>query len=183
MKIDTTKIAGYAEMSAEEKLKALEAFEYDDAERVKGLLSKANAEAAEWKRKHHELLSEDEKQKQEREESISAMQKELDELRTAKTVSEFTAKLVSQGYDEALAADTAKAMAAGDSAKVFANQQKFLDAYTQRMKAEILKNTPTPQGGGASGLDYKKKIEEARAAGDVAAEAYYTRLQAQTENH
>ena len=29
-KIDTSKIPGYAEMSAEDKLKALEAFEYDD---------------------------------------------------------------------------------------------------------------------------------------------------------
>ena len=29
-KIDTSKITGYAEMSAEDKLKALEAFEYED---------------------------------------------------------------------------------------------------------------------------------------------------------
>ena len=30
MKIDTTKITGYAEMSAEDKLKALEAFEIEE---------------------------------------------------------------------------------------------------------------------------------------------------------
>ena len=53
-KIDTSKIEGYADMSAEDKLKALEAFEYEDnaaeLERQKNALSKANSEAAEWKR-------------------------------------------------------------------------------------------------------------------------------------
>ncbi len=43
-KIDTSKIPGYAEMSAEDKLKALEAFEYDDnaaeVERLKGAVSR-----------------------------------------------------------------------------------------------------------------------------------------------
>lgn len=186
-KIDIEKIAGYAEMSTEDKLKALEAFEFEDnageLERLKNAVTKANADAAAWKRKHNDLLSEDEKKKQEQADQLADALKELEQLRTAKTVSEYTAKFVSQGYDEALAAETAKAMAAGDSAKVFANQQKFLDAYTKRMKAEILRNTPVPQGGTTSNMDYSKKIEEARASGDVAAEAYYTRLQAQANNH
>ena len=54
MKIDTTKIEGYEGMTAEEKLAALEGFEYDDnaqeLERVRNQLSKANAEAAKNKR-------------------------------------------------------------------------------------------------------------------------------------
>ena len=61
MKIDTTKITGYAEMSAEEKLKALEEFEIvipkpdtDEADKLKAALSKANSEAAEWKRQFRE---------------------------------------------------------------------------------------------------------------------------------
>ena len=49
-KIDTSKITGYAEMSAEDKLKALEAFEYEDnvaeLEKQKAAVSKANSEAA-----------------------------------------------------------------------------------------------------------------------------------------
>lgn len=61
-KIDTSKITGYAEMSAEDKLKALEAFEYEDnaaeLEKQKAAVSKANSEAAEWKRKHNALLGE-----------------------------------------------------------------------------------------------------------------------------
>ena len=105
---------------------------------------KANSEAAEWKRKHNALLGEDEKKKQEQEEKFANMEKELSELREAKRVSEFKAKFIAQGYDEALAEDTAKAMADGDSAKVFANQQKFLDEYTKQVKADALKKTPSP---------------------------------------
>ena len=106
------------------------------------------------------------------------------ELREAKRVSEFKAKFIAQGYDEVLAEDTAKAMADGDSAKVFANQQKFLDEYAKQVKADALKKTPKPTpgaGGGTGEMDYAKKIEEARTNGDFAAVAYYTRLQAEAE--
>lgn len=185
-KIDTSKIPGYAEMSAEDKLKALEAFEYDDnateVERLKGAVSKANSEAAGWKKKHNELLTEDERKKQEDADALANMKKELDELRKDKTVSEYKAKLISQGYDEALASDTAQAMADGDTAKVFANQGKFLEDYAKKVKADAMKKTPKPPAGdGSSDIDYSKKIEEAQQSGDMAAVAYYTRLKAQEE--
>ena len=187
-KIDTSRIAGYADMSLEDKLKALEAFEYNDnaseLEKQKAAVSKANSEAAEWKRKHNALLSEDEQKKQQQAEDIAAMQKELNELRRDKIVSQYTAKFIAQGYDEKLAADTAKAMADGNTDKVFANQQKFLDEYAKQVKADALKKTPKPTpgaGGGTGEMDYAKKIEEARTNGDFAAVAYYTRLQAEAE--
>lgn len=185
-KIDTSKIPGYEEMSAEDKLKALEAFEYDDnaaeVERLRGAVSKANSEAAAWKKKHNELLTEDERKKQEDADALANMKKELDELRKDKTVSEFKAKLIAQGYDEALASDTAQAMADGDTAKVFANQGKFLEDYAKKVKADAMKKTPKPPAGdGSSDIDYSKKIEEAQQSGDMAAVAYYTRLKAQEE--
>lgn len=105
-KIDTSKITGYAEMSAEDKLKALEAFEYEDnaaeLEKQKAAVSKANSEAAEWKRKHNALLGEDEKKKQEQEEKFANMEKELSELREAKRVSEFKAKFIAQAMTRLL---------------------------------------------------------------------------------
>jgi hypothetical protein len=187
-KIDTSKITGYAEMSAEDKLKALEAFEYEDnaaeLEKQKAAVSKANSEAAEWKRKHNALLSEDEKKKQEQEEKFANMEKELSELREAKSASEYKAQLIGLGYAEDLASKTAKAMVAGDTMTVIANQQKFLDEYTKQVKADTLKKTPKPTpgaGGGTGEMDYAKKIEEARTNGDFAAVAYYTRLQAEAE--
>ena len=56
MKVDTSKINGYSEMSAEEKLAALESFEIEvpngdgEIEKLKAALSKSNSEAAEYKR-------------------------------------------------------------------------------------------------------------------------------------
>lgn len=187
-KIDTSKIAGYAEMTPEQKLAALEGFEYEDnlaeLEKQKNAVSKANSEAAEWKRKHNALLSEDEKKKQEDAEKLTQMEKELSELREAKRISEYKAKYIAQGYEEALAEETAQALADGDSAKVFANQSKFLEEYAKKVKADALKKTPKPTPGAGSGggaIDYDKKIEEAQKNGDLAAVAYYNRLRAQEE--
>jgi hypothetical protein len=183
-KIDTSKIEGYESMTPEQKLAALESFEYEDnaaeLERLKKANTKANTEAAEWKRKHNALLDDDEKKKQEDADALANMQKELDDLRKEKTVSEYKAKFIAQGYSEALASDTAKALADGDTVKVFANQEQFLQDYAKSVKADALKKTPKPPAGGETGeVDYKKKIEEAQSSGDFAAAAYYTRLQAQ----
>lgn len=185
-KIDTSKIEGYAEMTPEQKLAALEGYEYEDhseeLERQKAAVTKANGEAAEWKRKHTALLSEDEKKKQEDADKLTSMEKELAELRKGKVVSDYKAKFVAQGYSEELADETAKALADGDMTKVFANQQKFLADYAKGVKAEALKGTPKPPAGGSStDVDFAKKIEEAQKSGDLTAVAYYTRLQAQAE--
>ena len=154
-KIDITKIEGYAEMSVEDKLKVLEAFEYEDnaseLERLKNANSKANSEAAEWKRKHNALLDEDEKKKQADFEAIEQMKQELDELRKEKKVSDYKSKYLAQGYDEKLAAETAAALADGNLEKVFANGEKFKAEMEKRIKADILKGTPKPDvnnGGG-----------------------------------
>lgn len=160
-KIDTSKIEGYESMSAEDKIKALEALEYDDhaaeVERLKTANSKANSEAAEWKRKYNDQLSEEEKKKQEDADNLAKMQKELDELRKDKTVSDYKAKFIAQGYSEELAEDTAKALADGDTVKVFANQQKFLDDYAKKIKADALKDTPKPPAGqGGDGMTLEK---------------------------
>lgn len=185
-KIDTTKIEGYEQMTPEQKLSALEGFEYEDnaaeVERLKNANSKANSEAAEWKRKHNALISEEEKKKQEDADAFAKMQQELEALRNDKTVSEYKAKFIAQGYAEALAEDTAKALAAGDTAKVFANQQKFLEEYAKSVKADALKKTPKPAAGsGSTEIDYDKLIEEARQSGNMSVAAYYTRLKAEEE--
>ena len=127
-KIDITKIEGYDTMTAEEKLAVLEAFEYEDnsaeLERYKNAVSKANSEAAEWKKKHNAQLTADDKEKQEREEELANLRTEIGELRKERAVTSYKAKFLGLGYDEALAEDTAKALAEGDMDKVFVNQKK-----------------------------------------------------------
>ena len=151
----TDRIAGYAEMSAEDKLKALEALEDADnsaeLERMKNAVSKANSEAAAWKKKHNELLGEEERKKQEQADHLAQVEKELAELRKEKTVSEYAAKFLGMGYEESLAKETAQAMAEGDTEKVFANQVKFNDALKKSAIADKLKNTPRPGVGSDGG--------------------------------
>lgn len=181
-KIDTTLIEGYAEMTAEEKLAALEAYEYEDhssdVARYKNAMSKANSEAAEWKRKHRELLSAEDAKKQEDEETLNALKTEVEQLRKEKTISQYTAKYIAQGYDEKLALDTAKALADGDIDSVFNNSQKFIEDYSKKIKAENMRNFPKPGADHSTeGIDYSKELDDAKARGDYVAMAYYTRLQ------
>lgn len=185
-KIDISKIEGYAAMTPEQKIAALEAAETPDADYTgyvkKETFDKTASELATLKKQHRDTLSAEEQKKQEDEQALADMKNQLETLKKDKTVSEYKAKFIAQGYKEDLAEETAKALADGDTAKVFANQTKFLDDYAKNVKADALKKTPKPPAGdNADDADYKKKIEEAQTNGDLAAAAYYTRLQAQEE--
>lgn len=154
MKIDVTKIEGYETMSAEEKLKALEELEIDTKEFTKGyvkkeVFDKTASDLAALKKKDRENLSETERLKAEQEEQLKEMQEELNKLKQEKQLGEFKANFLSLGYDEKLAIDTATAFMSGDYAKVFANQKAFQESIEKRVKAEILKGTPSPNGSGS----------------------------------
>ena len=150
MKIDTTKITGYAEMSAEDKLKALEAFEFEEAkpdnsetEKLKAALSKANSEAAEWKRQFREKQTEQERTEAERAEREKAVEEELRGLRRDKTVSGFVAQCLALGYDKDLALKAAEAMADNDAAAILACQQQFLELKQKEFEEKSLNHQPT----------------------------------------
>ena len=154
-KIDVQKIEGFESMTPEEKIAALQGFDFPDPDYSgyvkKELYDKAASDVAAWKKKHHDLLSEDERKKQEEADKWASMEQELAGLKKEKTVSEYKAKLVSQGYDEEMATATATAMESGDMATVFANNQKFLDGYAKKIIADKLKRTPRGADGGTGG--------------------------------
>ena len=173
-KIDVSKIDGYEGMTPEDKVKALEAFEYEDnlseVERYKNAVTKANSEAAEWKKKHNALLSEEEQAKAAREEELSDMKSRLESFEKEKTIATYTAKYTAQGYDESLAAETAQAFVDGDMDKVFANQKKFIESHDKSLKASLLKDTPKPPAGGKP---EGKKLEFGKMSLDEI-QKYYT---------
>lgn len=149
MKIDISKITGYAEMSAEEKLKALEEFEFEEtkpdnseADKLKAALSKANSEAAEWKRQFREKQTEQERAEAERAEREKAVEEELRNLRRDKTVSGYVAQCLALGYDKDLALRAAEAMADNDAATIFACQQDFLESKKKEYEAAALNKQP-----------------------------------------
>ena len=154
MKIDTSKITGYAEMSAEEKLKALEDFEIEvpndnsnEVNNLKEALSKANSQAADWKRQFREKQTEQERAEAERAEREKAVEEELNSLRRDKTVSGYVAQCLALGYDKDLALRAAEAMADGDAASILACQQDFLEAKQKELEAAALNKQPTITSG------------------------------------
>lgn len=152
MKIDVSKIEGYADMTAEEKLKALEEFDVPDPDYSgyvkKEQFDKTASELAAKKKELSEKLTEDEKTKQAEQEEREELQKKYDALLHESVVAKNKAKLLGIGYEEKLAEETAEAMANGDLDKVFVNQKKHLDSFEKKVRAEALKSTPKPTGDG-----------------------------------
>lgn len=172
MKIDTSKITGYADMTAEEKLKALEEFEIedkkdsnDDVAKLKAALSKANSEAAEWKKALREKQTEQERAEAERAEREKAVEEELRGLRRDKAVSGYIANCLALGYDKDLALRAAEAMADNDAATILACQQDFLAAKQKELEATALNKQPglTPGAPPTSNQAEKEALNKTRS--------------------
>ena len=152
MKVDVTKIEGYADMTPEEKLEAIENFEFADPDMSeyvsKKTFDKAVSDLNKKKKELADKMTEDEKKSLADKEALEAMQKELSELRMERKIAENKAKYLGLGYSEELASDTAKALAEEDYDRVFKNQKAHLDAYEKSIKADMVSKTPRQSGGG-----------------------------------
>lgn len=153
MKIDVTKIEGYENLSAEEKLKALENFEFeepkdnsDELQKVKNSLNKASSEAAEYKRQLKEKMTEQERLEAERKEELEKKDKLLESLLREKEVASFTSNFLSVGCSEEMAKSSAEAIVNKDFETVFGNLKTFIEGIEKNAKAEMLKSTPKPTG-------------------------------------
>ncbi len=147
-KVDVTKIEGYADMTPEQKIAALEGFDIPDPDHSgyvkKEVFDKTASELAAKKKELTEKMTEDEQKKQKEQEERDELQSKYDKLLHESEVSKFKAKLLGMGYDEKLADETAEAMVSGDPEKVFANQKKHLEGVEKKARAEALKDTPKP---------------------------------------
>lgn len=155
MKIDTGKIEGYENMTPEQKLAALEAYEVADPDYTgyvpKDVFDRTASELANSKKQLREKMSAEEVKAREDAETIEALRSERDALLREKTIAGYKAKFLAIGYDESLATETAEAMVNGEVDKVFANQKKHLEAVGKRIRADVLQETPKPEGGQGSG--------------------------------
>ena len=154
-KIDVTKIEGYAEMSAEDKVKALEALELEEPD-LSGYVSKDTFDktASELANKKKELkakMTEDEAKKLAEQEEKEALQKRIAELEKSETISKNKAQFLALGFDENMATSSAKALADGDLETVFKNQKLHQEAYEKKVRADVLAETPRPDKLGSQG--------------------------------
>lgn len=179
--IDTSTISGFDGMTAEQKVEALLKLDIPEAVDMSGYIKKSvfdakAKEAAELSKKLKGKLTDDElaeaerqKAQEESDKKYADLEGKYNELVKKSTIAEYTAKYIALGYDKDLAADTAKAMADGDMEKVFANGEKHRVAMEKKMKEDLLKGTPRPDGSGGNdggkgeSEDVKKARELAKA--------------------
>lgn len=151
-KIDTSTIEGYSDMTPEQKIAALEAYESAEPDYSgyvkKDVFDKTASELAAKKKELNAKLSEDEKKRRQEQEDREKLQSAYDQLLRDSKISKFKAELLAMGYEDKLASETAEAMVDGDNDKVFANQKKQLEVVQKAARAEALKNTPKPQPDG-----------------------------------
>lgn len=131
-----------------------------EIDRLKNALSKSNSEAADYRKQLREKMSAEELKAKEDAEKMEALIKERDALLREKTVATYKASYLSLGYDESLAMATAEALANGELDKVFANQKKHNEAVEKKIRADVLKSTPTPEGGNGSDEITKEKFSK-----------------------
>lgn len=120
----------------------------DEYNRIKSANDNLSKESKEWKAKYNSTLSESEQLKNAQEETQMALQKKYDELLKKTQTMEYTTELLSVGYNDKLAKEGAEALANGDMTSFMAIQKKFADSVRKAERAELLKATPTPNGGG-----------------------------------
>lgn len=169
-KIDTKKIEGFDAMSAEEKIAALLEVEIPDevdlsAYVSKPLFDRTASELADAKKTIKGKMGAEELAKEEAKKAQEELQSKYDELLEKHTVSEYKARYIALGYDEKLAEETAKALYEGKSDVVFANGEKFRTSVEQRVKTEVLKGTPKPDGAG--GENAPEKTDDVKLAEEI----------------
>lgn len=149
MKIETSTIENYANMTAEEKVSALENFDYDDhsadSENWKKQFDNASHEIATLKKKAKELETQANDGEQTANKQLEELQATVAKLEKEKSISDLTAKFVSTGYSEELAKKRAEAQLNGDFDTAFETEKQFNEEREKSLKAELLKNTPTPK--------------------------------------
>ena len=131
-----------------------------EIDRLKNALSKSNSEAADYKKQLREKMSAEEIKAKEDAEKMEALIKERDALLREKTIAGHKANYLALGYDEKLANDTAEAMVNGELDKVFANQKKHIESVEKKIRADVLKDTPKPEGGNGSEVITKEKFSK-----------------------
>lgn len=173
--IDTSTIEGFDSLTAEQKVEAL--LKLDVPERVdmsgfvrKDLYDKTASDLSKAKKDLAGKMTEDEAAAAERQAqwdelvaTNKAQAERIQKLELASTEAAYKARyLAMPGFDEALAEETAKAMAAGDMDKVFVNQQKANAEYEKKIKTELVKQDPKPGGAGENGNNEPDNVKWAR---------------------
>ena len=153
--IDTSKIEGYENMTAEEKVKAFESFNIPDPDYSgyvkKEVFDKKASEAAKLEKDLKARMTEEERAKAERDAELAEYKTKYEELQKEKNIAANKAQFIAAGYDEALATESAEALEKGDFATVFKNQNAVIERVKKDALGQAKASTPPPAGKATDG--------------------------------
>lgn len=182
-------IEGYADMTAEQKLEALEALESaktDDTEvqKWKAQFDKASHEASEQKKLAKRLqeqinskLTDDELAEAKRKQELDDIIAERDALKKEAIVSKRTSAYIALGYSQELAESSASAtisMSDEEFNTMIGNSNTFKSGYEQTLRTAIVKGNPVPDVKGGTPPKMTKKeimaVKDAKKRQELIAE-------------
>lgn len=141
-------IENYENMTPEEKIAALEAYEPDMSGFVaKSVFDKTASELASAKKSLRDKQTDEEAKAAKEAEERAELLARLEQLEHEKAVNGYVNAYLTMGYDEKIAKSSAEALAKGDMDTVFTNQKKHIENFEKTIRAELLKDTPAPAGG------------------------------------
>lgn len=110
--------------------------------KLKAALSRANAEAADWKRQLRDKQTEQEKAEADRKEYEAKREARIAELEAKERVSTYKDKLLNAGWDAPTADAMAKSLPADVGDEFFTAQKTYFENQRQAMQTAALKNQP-----------------------------------------
>lgn len=135
----------------------------NEMDKLKRQLSNANSQAAEYKRKFKEKMTEDERNEAERLEKEKARDEELALLRKEKMLSDYRSNLSSIGYDSETSARIADTLPEGLGEEFFAAQKEFFNNKMKQIEADAIKGQPNL----SKGQPLSTKSAEEKAMADL----------------
>ncbi len=118
-------------------------------ERSKKALNTASSEAADWKKQFRATQDEATRIQAERDEEFKTLQDKLATYERQTTVATHKANMIAMGYPEELAVKRADLLADGKITEAMGVEKEFIEFYAKQLKAEGMRNTPSPVSGSA----------------------------------
>ena len=176
MKFDTSTIDGFENMSDADKVTALLDVDLPDPVDTKNLVKKEDfdkvmSEASSYKKQLKEKMTAEETAAAEAKAAQEKLQNDYNALLKENTISKNVAKYIALGYDEKLAKSTAEALFDGDMETVFANAAKANQMLADKLKADLMRNSPRPSGAGTSTEEESEYMAFAKRSGKAKAQA------------
>lgn len=118
---------------------------------------KASSEAADFKKKWKESMTEQEKVSLEKAEAQAKRDEEFETMKKTIQIHDLTENFMDLGYSKDLAKKAAKAQADGDTTSLLEIQKQFNEYQKKQWEKDFYASRPDVNVGGASGKTYTKE--------------------------